>query len=54
MVDLDVEDGPGDVDEGIRSRENSDVRHEHHNVPLRKDSPAAPHIHQLLRHATLQ
>jgi hypothetical protein len=36
----------------IRSREKSDIWHEHHNVPLKKDCPAAPSIHALLRHAT--
>lgn len=42
-----------DVDEiEIHSREQSDIWHEHCNVPLKKDCPAAPSIHALLRHAT--
>ena len=35
----------------IRSREKSDRWHEHDNVPLPKDCPASPFVHQLLRHA---
>ena len=42
----------GDDDVCIRSREKSDWWHEHHNVPLKKDCPAAPFIPALLRHAT--
>lgn len=41
-----------DVDD-IRSREKSDIWHEHYNVPLTKDSPASPMIHDLLRGATM-
>ena len=37
----------------IVNREKSDGWHEHHNVPLNKDCPAAPFVHQLLRHATM-
>jgi hypothetical protein len=36
----------------IRSREKSDSLHEHYNVPLKKDSPVSPFVHQLLKHAT--
>ena len=37
----------------IVNRLKSDGWHEHHNVPLNKDCPAAPFVHQLLRHATM-
>ena len=44
---------PADSDDDIiRSREKSDIWHEHDNVPLKKDCPASPFIHNLLRHAT--
>jgi hypothetical protein len=36
----------------IQSREKSDSLHEHYNVPLKKDSPVSPFVHQLLKHAT--
>jgi len=39
--------------DSIRSREKSDIWHEHDNVPLSRDSPATTFIHELLRHATM-
>ena len=47
-------DDDDDEVEGIRSRNKSDTWHEHYNVPLRKDCPVSPFLHQLVTHATSQ
>ena len=50
--DVAPDDGVEDPKYDIRSRDKSDVFHEHYNAPLKKDCPASSFFHCLFRHAT--